>query len=157
MVDTYISTRVVHSCHPRVPVLKVWHFDVRKARPKTRALAQCASARQTRARHHRPRTLSFRSRCPVGTYVVNALGAVTVVTRHRIMVLIDIANLIRRICYDNNITYNVIVSTKIQTLFDIIFKLRTLFEAERNMVVSYMHGRGKPGGPGILLDILIVI
>jgi len=101
VVGTYISARVVHSRHPRVPVLKVWHFDVRIARPKTRALAQRASARQTRARHHRPRTLSFRSRRPVGIDVVGALGAVTAVTRHRIMMLTDIAALISRICYDN--------------------------------------------------------
>ena len=101
MVGTYISARVVHSRHPRVPVLKVWHFDVRKARPKTRALAQRASARQTRARHHRPRTLSFRPRRPVGTDAVDALGAVTTVTRHRIMEFIDIVALVCRICYDN--------------------------------------------------------
>jgi len=107
VVGTYISARVVHSGHPRVPVLKVWHFDVRKTRPKTRAPAQRASARQTRARHHRPRTLSFRSRWPVGTDVVDGLR--TAVTRHRIIVeLVDIAALVRRICYD---------STKIQTLF----------------------------------------
>lgn len=99
VVGTYISARVVHSGHPRVPVLKVWNFDVRKTRPKTRAPAQRASARQTRARHHRPRTLSFRSRWPVGTDVVDGLR--TAVTRHRIIVeLVDIAALVRRICFE---------------------------------------------------------
>jgi len=49
VVHTYVRARIVHSHHPRVPVLKVWHFDVWIAQSKTRALAQRASARQTRA------------------------------------------------------------------------------------------------------------
>lgn len=60
MVGTYVCARVVHCHHPRVPVLKVLHFDVRIARPEIRALAQRASASQTRAHHRSPRTLSFR-------------------------------------------------------------------------------------------------
>jgi len=99
--DTYISTRVVHARHPRVPVLKVWHFYVRIARPETSALAQRASARQTRAGHHRPRTLSFRSRPSVGADLVGALGAATAITHHRVTAVIDVVDLVRRICCNN--------------------------------------------------------
>jgi len=107
VVDTYISARVVHSRHPRVPVLKVWHFYVRIARPKTRALAQRASARQTRARHHRPRTLPFRSRRrPVGAHLVGALGDATAVTHRRIVVVTDIVALVHGIRYDEVIKKN---------------------------------------------------
>lgn len=101
VVDTYISARVVHSRHPRVPVLKVWRLDVRIARPKTRALAQRASARQTRAGHHRPRTLSFRSRRPVGTDLVAASGAaINSGAHHRTMAVIDVVALVRGIRFE---------------------------------------------------------
>lgn len=155
VVHTYVRTRIVHSHHPRVPVLKVWHFDVWIALSKTRALAQRASARQTRAWYHPPRTLSFCPRRPVGTDIVGGLWAT--VTHNRSLVVIDITicrmSLIHSICYNNKTNEPYYFKYIIFQIFRLSFKCRTLFAAAAHYIIwiisSIAQCRGKRGSPDI--------